>query len=89
MNGKTFLEIVLAFEFPLHSQSAFNPSIFTVKKFKEGEIDKKHLKQGLNITLFLNLIFAVSLYFVNKYAGLIALIVSIGIYYYYKKLIEE
>lgn len=89
MEARKFLEIVLAFEFPLHSQSAFNPSVFTIKKFKENEIDRKNLKTGLNITLFLNLVFSFALYLTNKTAGIIAFVVSIAIYIYYLSLIEE
>jgi hypothetical protein len=84
-----FLLTVLAFEFPLHSQSAFNPSIFTVKKFKENEKDKKNLLTGLYITLFLNLIFSIAVSFYDKTIGLIAFIVSISIFVYYYKLIEQ
>lgn len=89
MDARYFLELVLAFEFPLHSQSAFNPSVFTIKKFKENEQDKKNLKLGLNTALILNLIFAIALYGINKTAGILAFIVSAGIYIYYLKLIEE
>jgi len=58
--------LTVAFEFPLHSHSAFNPSVFTIKKFKENKIDKKNLLTGLYIALILNLIFSISIFFTIK-----------------------
>lgn len=88
MDKREFLEIVLSFEFPLHSTSAFNPSIFTIEKFKSNEKDKKSLNKGLYLTLFLNILFSLAMYLANKKAGIIAFIVSMGVFLYYKKLID-
>lgn len=89
MKSEKFLSAVLAFEFPLHSLGAFNPSIFTIKKFKENIKDKGNLLQGLYFATFLNLIFTVALFFYDRTAGIIAFFVTIAIYIYYKKLIEQ
>lgn len=86
---KEILEIVLAFEFPLHSQGVFNPSIFTIEKFKSNEKDVESLKKGLYFAFILNLIFSLAMFVNNKQAGLVAFIVSCSIFVYYKNLIEK
>ncbi|MEM5831352.1 MAG: hypothetical protein QXO40_04070 [Candidatus Aenigmatarchaeota archaeon] len=86
---RELLEIVLAFEFPLHSQGVFNPSIFTIEKFKTNDKDKNSLRKGLYFALFLNILFSFAMLLNNKKAGLIAFIVSIMIFIYYNTLIEK
>jgi hypothetical protein len=89
MREAEFLTIVLAIEFPLHSQEVFNPSIFTIEKFKEGEKDKKSLNKGLFFALILNLLFVFAVYKFYKTAGIVAFVVSLLIFAYYYQLINK
>lgn len=89
MKNERFLSFVLAFEFPLHSQGVFNPSIFTIEKFKSNEKDKQSLRKGLYFALFLNVIFSFAMYKYDKTSGIIAFVVSFAIFFYYLKLTEK
>ncbi|MEM5880910.1 MAG: hypothetical protein QXW01_03715 [Candidatus Aenigmatarchaeota archaeon] len=89
MKPERFLSIVLAFEFPLHSQGVFNPSIFTIEKFKQNENDKKSLRKGLYFAFAMNLLFSFAMFLYDETAGLIAFIVSIAIFIYYLNLVEK
>lgn len=90
MSEGRFLALVLAFEFPLHSQSAFNPSVFTIRKFASiSKEDRKSLMEGLNISLVMNLAFSWAMYGIDPFAGMLAFIISVGVYFYYYGLISR